>query len=283
MIGQSVQRLEDPALVTGEGTYIPNLRVPGLLYAAFVRSTIAHGTIVSIDSLDAAAMPGVVAIETGEGIGVAPSHGFVPLGDAFKRPALSPGRVRFVGEAVAVVIAETKAQAEDAAEAVVVDYDVLEHTVDPEAALAPDAPVLFDELGNNAAVLRGDRHEVAFDGAVHVARARIVNQRMAVVPMEPNCMAALPGDDGAITVYAATQMPHLLKGQIAGVFELAPDKVRVIAPNVGGGFGGKVGMAPGVRRRHRHGAAAPTPDHVGRDPFRGPRVAQPRPRPGAVR
>src|SRR4029079_3565516 len=179
-----------------------------------------------------------------EGIGVAPSHGFVSLDEAFKRPALSAGTVRFVGDAVAIVIAETKAQAEDASDAVVVDYDVLEATIDPEAALSADAPVLFAEFGSNAALLRGDSREVEFDGATHVARARIVNQRMAVVPMETNCVAVLPRDDGAITVYAATQMPHLLKGQIAGLFELAPDKVRVIAPHVGGGYGGKAGWAP---------------------------------------
>jgi carbon-monoxide dehydrogenase large subunit len=145
------------------------------------------------------------------------------------------------------VVAETRAAAADAAEAVIVEYDALPAVADPEAALAPDAPLQFEELGSNLAAAIGprDRGDV-LEGADVVVKARIENQRIAVMPMEGSAIAVIPGSDGAghdLTVYVSTQMPHGFAGRVAPMFDLDPAKLRVVAPHVGGAFGGKPGLA----------------------------------------
>ncbi len=243
ILGNAVRRVEDPDLLTGRGTYLANLRLPGLLHLSFVRSSVAHATITSIDVSEAADMPGVVAVYTASDLGLAPHHGFGGVSPVFMRHPLASERVRFVGEPVAVVVAETKAEAADAVDAVIVDYEPLEAVADPELALAAGAPVLFDEIGSNLAHSHGDpRVDGFFDDADVVVRGRFVNQRVAVVPMEGNACVAVPGDDGQLTFHAATQMPHALHGALAAELGMVPDQVRVIAPHVGGGFGGKVGL-----------------------------------------
>ncbi|MDT7707758.1 MAG: aerobic carbon-monoxide dehydrogenase large subunit [Pseudonocardiales bacterium] len=257
ILGTSVRRVEDLDLITGASTYVGNLRLDGMLHLAFVRSPLAHGLVTGIDTGQAAAAPGVVAVYTAADLDLPAHHGLMVLNPDLPRPPLAVDRVRFVGEAVAVVVAETKAQAVDAAELVEVDYDPLPAVVDPEAALEPGAEPQFEGRDNLAAGARSDE-DVLSDAEV-VVRARMVNQRIAVMPMEGNAIAVLPGGfeghDDDLTIWVSTQMPHGFRAQAAKLFGLENDRVRVIAPHVGGGFGGKAGMlaehttAVGVARR----------------------------------
>ena len=243
ILGTRVLRTEDPQLLVGAGRYLSDLGLEGALHAAFVRSEMAHARIVAIDVTDAAAMPGVVAVWTADELGVAPHHAFVKVHDDFARPPLARDEVRFVGEAVAVVFAETPTAARDAAELVVVDYDPLPAVVDPEAALAAGAPAVFEQRPDNVALASTDPVQPGlFDDADVVVRGRYVNQRMAVVAIEPMAAAAEPAPDGRLIVYGSTQMPHLLRNLMAAALELPPDRVRVVTPLVGGGFGGKSGL-----------------------------------------
>jgi aerobic carbon-monoxide dehydrogenase large subunit len=250
LLGTEVVRVEDPELLQGRGTYVDNLPIEGVLHLVFVRSPFAHAEIVGIDATEASKAPGVVAVYTAEDLGLPAHHGLMVLNEKTPRPPLATDRVRFVGDPVVAVVAETRAAAVDAAELVDVDYEPLDAVTDPEAALAPDAPLQFPELGSNIA--GGAREPDGTDplaGADHVVRARFVNQRMAVVPMEGNAVAVVPGSadaaDGApeVTVYVSTQMPHGLRDGAAKVFGLDPGAIRVVAPHVGGGFGAKAGLA----------------------------------------
>lgn len=246
ILGTAVLRVEDPDLLTGRGRYVDDLPIEGALHLAFVRSPYAHARVEGVDITEAAAMPGVVAVLIAADLGVDPHHAFAVLNAACARPPLADGKVRFVGEAVAVVVAETKAQAVDATEAVVVDYEQLPAAVDMEAALAPDAPLQFEELGSNLAAGRhGGDHGDPLEGADTVIRARFVNQRVAVVPMEGNAIAVEPGDDGdghQLTIHVSTQMPHGFARLVGSVFGIDRKTVRVITPHVGGAFGGKAGI-----------------------------------------
>jgi carbon-monoxide dehydrogenase large subunit len=247
LIGTEVRRVEDPELMRGEGTYVDNLDLgEGVLHLAFVRSPLAHATITGIDASAASAAPGVVAVYTADDLKIPPHHSFMAVNPACARPPLATGKVRFVGDIVAAVVAESKAEAVDATELVEVDYDPLPAAVDPEAALADGAPVQFEELGGNlAAGVRSELTEDPLADAEVVVRARIENQRIAVVPMEGNAIAVLPGAPGDrfdLTVYVSTQMPHAWRGLAARLFEIEPERIRVIAPHVGGGFGGKAGI-----------------------------------------
>jgi carbon-monoxide dehydrogenase large subunit len=250
ILGTRVVRTEDPELLLGEARYVDDLSAPGgplegALHLVFVRSEMAHARIAGIETTTAAEMPGVVAVLTAADLGLRPSHGMAKVHDHFARPALADDKVRFVGEAIVAVIAETAVQAKDAADTVIVDYEPLGAVVHPEDAFAPDAPVIFDVHGDNLAMSTTDTAQPGiFDGADVVVRGRYVNQRMAVVPMEPHGAAAYVGDDGRVVVYGSTQMPHLLQGLLARSLGVTPPEVRVITPNVGGGFGGKAGMYP---------------------------------------
>ncbi|MFI5054202.1 MAG: xanthine dehydrogenase family protein molybdopterin-binding subunit, partial [Acidimicrobiia bacterium] len=243
LVGAPVRRVEDPALLRGQGTFIDNLELDHPVHLAFVRSTVAHAEIRSIDMSAARTMAGVVAVYSSTDLNLPNFVGMMQLNPHAVRHALALDRVRYVGDPVVVVVAETKAQAVDAAEAVIVEYDVLGIVADPEAALAPDAPLQFEALGSN--VVMGAREPDDFDpleGADVIVRGRFENQRLAVVPMEGAAIAALPGDDGdghELTVYLGCQMPHMNRGQIAGHFGIDADSIRVIAPHVGGSFGAK--------------------------------------------
>ncbi|HEX6785550.1 MAG TPA: xanthine dehydrogenase family protein molybdopterin-binding subunit [Acidimicrobiales bacterium] len=265
--------MEDPELLEGRGTFIGNLAVPGLLHVSFVRSHHAHALVTGIDVSGAHRLPGVVATFTHADLDLPAFHAFgMALNPACARPALADGKVRFVGEPIVAVVAETVAQAEDAAEAVVVDYEPLPAVVDPEAALAEGAPIQFDELGSNLAAGQGDRAGIdPLSDAAVVVRGRFVNQRIAVVPMEGNAISVIPaarngegpaglsgpsgtaghgdgvGDGDAavppeLTVYVSTQMPHLFRRLATALLGLPEEAMRVITPHVGGGFGGKAGV-----------------------------------------
>ena len=244
ILGTRVTRTEDPGLLTGVRQYVADLPLDNPLHAVFVRSDIAHGLINQIHLGEARAMPGVVDILTAETLGVAPHHSFATVHPDFARPPLADGRVRFVGEAIAMVLAETSAEGEDAAEGVWADIDPLPAQVDPEAALGATAEQIFPEHGSNEALLISDTHASGLDDADVVVRGRYVNQRMAVAPMEPDCVAAEVADDGRLVIWASTQMPHLLHGEAVAALGLERDQVRVITPQVGGGFGGKAGLHP---------------------------------------
>ena len=250
LVGVPVRRVEDPTLLRGEGTYIDNLDLPGALHLAFVRSPMAHAELTGVDASEARTMPGVVAVYSASDLDFPDHTGMMQLHPAVVRPALARDRVRFVGDAVAVVVAETKAQAVDAAEAVIVDYEPLPAATDMESALDPSSPVQFEAVGSN--VLMGAREPDDFDaltGAEVVVRGRFENQRLAVVPMEGAAIAVVPGDDGEgheLTVYLACQMPHSNRGALASGFGIEPEKVRLIAPHVGGSFGAKHWTPEGI-------------------------------------
>jgi aerobic carbon-monoxide dehydrogenase large subunit len=252
LLGTRVRRVEDPELLTGRGTFIANLRVEGMARAVFVRSPIAHARITGIDTAEAAKSPGVIAVFTSADLDLAPFHGFMVLNPACARPPLADGKVRFAGEPVAIVIAENETAAVDAAEHLIVDYDPLPAVADVEAALAPGAPLQFEEIGSNVvAGMKGALPEGAdpFEGAARVVRAQLENQRIAVLPMEGNAIAAIPHDTSEpdrahdLTVYVSTQMPHLFARMASKIIGVDAERMRVVAPHVGGGFGGKAGVA----------------------------------------
>jgi len=250
LVGAPVRRVEDPALLRGEGTYIDNLDFPDVVHLAFVRSNVAHAELTGVDTSAALAMPGVVGVWTSDDFDLPGHVGLMALNPAIVHHPLAKGRVRYVGDAIAVVAAETKLQAVDAAEMVVVDYEPLPPVVDFEFAMDDAAPVLYEEIGSN--LIFGQREPDGYDplaGADVIVRGRFENQRVAVVPMEGSALAVIPGAEGdefALTVYLACQMPHMIRGRIAQQFGLEPEQVRLIAPHVGGSFGGKHWSPEGI-------------------------------------
>ncbi len=243
MFGNPVKRLEDPPILSGRARYVADLDLPGVLTAVFVRSTMAHARIEAVDTETAAKMPGVVAVYTGSDLALADIPAFAMAPPVMARPALARGTVRFVGEMIAVVLAETAEQAVDAAGEVVVDYEPLPAVADAEAALAEGAPVLFPDHGSNLVVeFDFGRTEGIFDGADTVVSGRIVNQRLAAVPLEVNAAAAVPEPDDRLTFWVSNQHPFGVREPLAGTLGMPADKLRVACPAVGGGFGAKIGL-----------------------------------------
>jgi carbon-monoxide dehydrogenase large subunit len=250
LAGTPVRRVEDSDLLRGLATYVDNLKLDDMLFLAFVRSPAAHAEISSIDVSEAEQMAGVVAVFTAETLELPEFVGFVQIHPAVSRSPLASGRVHFVGDPVAVVVAESKAQAVDAAELVAVEYEPLRAAVDMEKALAPGAALQYEQVPGNLLAGTLDPEPVeALSGADVVVKGRFENQRLAVVPMEGSAIAVVPGDETApyrVTAYVACQMPHGVKDQIASSFGLATEQVRVIAPHVGGAFGAKHLTAEGI-------------------------------------
>ncbi len=245
ILGTRVLRTEDPELLLGLARYVGDLDLGNQLHIVFVRSEMAHALITGIDTSAAQAAPGVVAVWTAADLGIDAFQSMATVHDDFARPALAGDRVRFVGEAIVAVVGDTVTQAKDAAEMVIVDYETLDAAVTAEAALADDAPVLFEGHGDNIAVATTDPVNAdLFADADVIVRGRYINQRMAVAPMEPHGAAAAIGDDGRLLVYGSTQMPHLLHRLIATALAIDPSEIRVVTPLVGGGFGGKAGLYP---------------------------------------
>ncbi|MEO5901589.1 MAG: xanthine dehydrogenase family protein molybdopterin-binding subunit [Ilumatobacteraceae bacterium] len=245
ILGTRVLRTEDPELLLGGATYVSDLPLDNPLHLVFVRSEMAHATITGIDVSAALEAPGVVAVWTAAELGVAPHHGMVKVHADFARAPLAVDTVRFVGDAIVAVFAETPTQARDAADLVIVDYDALPAAVTSEEALADGAPLVFEKHGDNVAISSTDPVNAnIFAEADVVVRGRYVNQRIAVAPMEPHAAAAVRAEDGRLTMYGSTQMPHLLQTQVAAALGMPLDQVHVITPHVGGGFGGKVGLYP---------------------------------------
>src|SRR5438445_5788353 len=253
-VGQPVRRKEDDTLVRGKGKYTDDFNLPGQAYAWIVRSSHAHGIIRGIDIAAAKAMPGVLGVWSGTDLAAA-GYGPFTCGLPLKsrdgtpllqtnRTALMTDKVRYVGDPVAFVVAETLAQARDAGEAVVVDIDPLPAVTSAEEAAKPGAPQLYDHIPNNVAL---DYHygdtakvEAAFAGAAHVTKLDIVNTRVAVVPMEPRtALASYDKGAGRYTLQVPTQGVAGNKAMLARILNVPPEKVRVLTANVGGSFGMK--------------------------------------------
>ena len=251
-IGASVRRFEDQRFLTGNGTYVDDISRPGQTYAHILRSPHAHARIVSIDTAAAAASPGVVAVFTGEDMQV----GGLPCGWQIHsqdgtpmheppHPALAQGKVRHVGDQVAVVIAESLEEARNAAELIEVAYDVLPAVMDLKAAAA-GGPLMHEDIGTNVCYDWGLGDEAAVDaalaGSAHVTEIDITNNRLIPNAMEPRAaIAEYNAANSEYTLYTTTQNPHVIRLLLcAFVLALPEHKVRVIAPDVGGGFGSKI-------------------------------------------
>jgi carbon-monoxide dehydrogenase large subunit len=253
-VGQPVRRKEDDTLVRGKGKYTDDFSLPGQAYGWVVRSSHAHGILKGIDTSAARAMPGVLGIWTGADLEAAGYKPFVcglPLKNRdgspilqTNRPALTTDKVRYVGDAVAFVVAETVAQARDAAEAVELDIEALPAVTDAAEATKPGAPLLYDHIPNNIAL---DYHygdtakvEAAFAAAAHVTRLDIVNNRVAVVPMEPRvALGHYDTKTERYTLQAPTQGVSGNRSMMARILNVPPEKIRLLTANVGGSFGMK--------------------------------------------
>ncbi len=257
--GQAVRRLEDESLLAGAGRYADDVTLPLQTHLFFVRSPYPHARLRAIDVAAATAMPGVLRVLTGVDLqqaGVKP----IPAAVGFKRAdgaaCASPPRhvlaidtVRFVGEPVAAVIAETAAQARDAGEAVMVDYEELPMVVDTQAAAAEGAPLVWGEAtGNIAAEMRHGSAEAASDAfarADHVVALDVVNQRVVALTIEPrSVLADADPDSGRLTLRMSTQMPSGVRNSVCDAIGLPAEQVRVVVGDVGGGFGMKTGAYP---------------------------------------
>jgi carbon-monoxide dehydrogenase large subunit len=247
-VGERIKRREDPRLISGTATYVDDIKLVGMLSAVIMRSPYAHAKINSVDLSKARKAQGVACVLSGEDLRdkigsvpcVAPAE-HVPF-----HPVLAIGKVRFVGEPVVVAVASDAYKAQDALDLVEVDFDMLEAVVDPEKALEAGATIIHEEFGTNL-VTRAEVPNPAVDEAMRkadkVIKFRIVNQRLAPAPMEPRgVVAQWHSGMRQLTVWSSTQIPHLLRSQLAEQLKIGENKIRVIAPEVGGGFGCKLNV-----------------------------------------
>src|SRR3979490_1969931 len=259
-IGASVVRKEDRRFTTGKGRYVDDTKLQGMTHAHFIRSPHAHAKVKGIDSSAAMKMPGVVGVLTGRET-VDDKAGNLTCGWAISAkdgtpmkvgawPAMAPEAVRFAGQAVAVVIAETKNQAKDAAEAVVVDYEGLPVAADIPAEIKPGAPQLHPEASGNVIYdwTIGDEAatEAAFKSAANVVSLDITNNRLVPNAMEPRAAIGEYNEaEEHFTLYTTSQNPHVARLVLSAFYNIAPEhKLRVVAPDVGGGFGSKIFIYP---------------------------------------
>ena len=257
-IGRPVLRLEDHRLLTGQGRFTADASAPGQLHAVFLRSPHAHAQFTVTEVQAARGMPGVVAVLTGHdlhraGVSALPH---APIGRradgspvvAAPRLALAQERVRFVGEAIALVVAGSTGQAEDALERIEVDWDPLPACVGAAAAMQPDAPQVWEGAAGNLCCLHehGDAAAVdqAFAAAAHVARVELLNQRLVPSALEPRAALAVPHDDGRLSLHIGCQMPQLARQQLADALGLPLEQVRILVGDIGGGFGAKSFVYP---------------------------------------
>ncbi len=252
IVGEKVKRTEDPRLLSGRGSFVDDRQTPTALHVAFRRSDHAHARILGIDTVKAKEAPGVVAIYTGEDI----ANLAQPLFATSRMPgyhatpilALARGKVRFVGEPVVAVVAESRYLAEDALELIDIDFDPLPVAVDPEEAVTDDAPLLHDEAGTNILLAREFKRgepESTLATAARRVKGRFRMQRKTAVAIEPRaCVAEFDAGRDALTLYSATQIPGIVRDALAQALDLPGNRLRVAAPDVGGGFGGKGSLYP---------------------------------------
>ncbi|MEV6826506.1 molybdopterin cofactor-binding domain-containing protein [Amycolatopsis sp. NPDC051102] len=257
-VGKSRRRKEDERLITGRTRWTDNITLPGMLHMAVLRSPFAHAKIVSIDTSAAKSAPGVIAVYTAKdldpdgSVGMPCAWPITPDMKAPRRPVLADGTVNFAGEGVAVVVARSSAEAHDALEEIDVEYDELPVVLDMEAAIADGAALVHEDLGTNtSAVWKFDSAEAGTGGNVEdaisssevVLKRRFRQQRLVPAFMEPRACVVDPTST-QITMWSATQVPHILRVMSALTLGIPEHKLRVIAPDVGGGFGGKIGVLP---------------------------------------
>lgn len=251
-VGQSVRRREDAALLTGRATWTDDIVLPGTLHMAVLRSPVAHARIGRIDTEQARTLPGVVAVLTGEDVADEFAIGLPcgwPVTEDIRipeHPPLARGEVNHVGDGVAVVLATDSRVARDALDLVEVDYDVLPAVVDVEAAMEPGSPLVHEELGTNHcytwSLAVGDV-DAAFAAADVVVQGRYLQQRVIPSAMEPRAVVVHPDPVGAgFTIYTSTQVPHFVRDILAMICGISDSKLRVVAPDVGGGFGSKLNV-----------------------------------------
>ena len=250
--GEPVQRNADPGLLRGEGAFIDDISLPGALHAAFVRSAHARAKIRSIDITAAEASPDVVAVYTAETIGALDvelpmliPHPCIASGGKTQRP-LARGDVFYAGQCIAMVVAVDRYAAEDACATIEVEYEQLPVELDLEKAIADAAPLVHDDIPNNIAahfIQESGDAEAAFAAAEHTTKLRVRLERSTAAPMECRAVAARwDGVSGELTVWDSTQATISVRGGLASLFDIDEDRIRVIAPNVGGGFGQKIMM-----------------------------------------
>ncbi|MGY4623385.1 xanthine dehydrogenase family protein molybdopterin-binding subunit [Bradyrhizobium sp. USDA 4486] len=250
-VGQPVKRREDFKLLTGKGRYVDDIRIPGMLHMAVLRSPHAHAEIKAIDLDTAKAAPGVRLVLSGKELvgklGPIMPNWIMPGSKVPFRPVVATERVRFVGECVALVVAETLAQAYDAVGLIEVDYQVLPVVTDEEAAVREGAPQLHQNVPNNVTTIykvRGGDYKKAAEEADQVIRLRVVNNRLIPTCMETRAIVAAPDPDGTLSVYIGSQVPHMHRRWIAETIGFPEHQLRIIAPDIGGGFGAKMHLYP---------------------------------------
>ena len=250
LIGAALRRVEDPVLLTGKGTYTDDIQLPGMLHMAFLRSPYPHARILAINTSAAQALPDVAAVLTGDGLDERLRVPIIPTVSGMRippHPLLARGAVHASGAPVAVVLAPNAALARDAANAVEVEYDALPAVVHAEAALAPDAPLAREELDSNVCYTvtkEGGDVKRAFAAAEHIVRMRIASPRLVAMSLEPRGVVAKPEPTGDLTVWLSTQSPHRVRADLATALGFPEQRLRVIAPDVGGGFGSKGPLYP---------------------------------------
>jgi carbon-monoxide dehydrogenase large subunit len=248
--GRAMKRVEDPRLLKGVATYVDDLQLAGVVHAEFVRSPHANANIKSINTDAAKKLPGVIGVFTGADIndkaGTIPCATPLPGGKSPAHTVLAGARAYFVGHPVAVIVAKTRAIARDALELVEVDYEPLPAVTDPEKALEKDSPFTHPDLGTNVAFtwsLAGGDIEAAFQEADQVLKLRIVHHRLTPMAIEPRgCAATWHSGESSLTLYTSTQIPHLIRTLLPGMIGIPENKLRVVAPEVGGGFGSKLNL-----------------------------------------
>jgi carbon-monoxide dehydrogenase large subunit len=248
ILGSTVRRREDPRLITGRGRYVDDLTAAreGCLFAVFVRSPLAHAGLRDLDLAAARSVTGVVGAFSAADLGLPAKLAFAVMPDVFARPPLAVDTVRFAGEAVTVVVAESRAAASDGSEAVAADYDPLPVVTTATTAARPETPLIFPEHGSNLAfeAAYGGDEDVLADAEVTV-RTTFKNQRVAAVPMEPDVVLAEPDPDtGGLRIWASTQSPFQVRDFVAESLGMEEKLVRCVAPDVGGGFGAKLAVYP---------------------------------------
>ena len=253
-VGQPVRRFEDHRLLTGQGSFVDDMKLPGLLHTVVLRSLHAHATIRSIDVSGANRLPGVVAVITAADIQDLDVH--MPTRSSIddveltppRHPVLASDKVCYVGQAVALIIAEDPYTAADALEQVLVDYEVLPAVTDPYQAMEEGAAVIHSDLGSNVSlrtVSEGGDLDAAFAQADHVVRQTYQVQRLAPAPMEPRGLIAdYDSGEDLLTVWDSTQHPHDIRENLVQLLGRTKSGVRVVAPDVGGGFGEKGCLFP---------------------------------------
>lgn len=250
-VGQPIKRREDFKLLTGKGRYVDDIKLSGMLHMVVVRSPHGHAEIKDVDFSRAEAAPGVRLVLSGKDlvgkIGPILPNWVLPGTKVPFRPVVAVDRVRFVGECVAVLLANSLAEAFDAAALVDIDYDALPAVVDEEAAISEGAPQLHDNVPGNITTVyrtRGGDYQKAAREADQIIRLRVFNNRLIPTCMETRCIVADPNPDGTLTVYIGSQVPHMHRRWIAETAGIPEHLLRVIAPDIGGGFGAKMHLYP---------------------------------------